>query len=55
MTSKMAQDSLRCLKMAPKMLQDAPRPAQDGSQRPNSPSKEASKRPKIFPKPKENQ
>ena len=48
MTSKTAQDSLRCLKMVPKMLQDATRPPQDGSKRPNSPSKEASNRPKSF-------
>eukprot|EP00959_Pyramimonas_sp_CCMP1952_P322702 6752721-Pyramimonas_sp.AAC.1 len=32
----MAQDSLRCLKMAPKMFQEAPRPPQNGSKKPNS-------------------
>ena len=32
MASKMAQYSPRCLKMAPKMLQEAPLPSQDGSE-----------------------
>ena len=36
MSSKMAQDSLRCVKMAPKMVQEAPRQFQDDSKRPNS-------------------
>ena len=36
MSSKMAQDTLRCFKMAPKMLQEAPSPPQDGSKWPRS-------------------
>ena len=36
MTSKMAQDGPRWLKMAPKMPQETPRPLQDGSKRPPS-------------------
>eukprot|EP00959_Pyramimonas_sp_CCMP1952_P014639 310111-Pyramimonas_sp.AAC.1 len=32
----MAQDRLRCLKMAPKMLPEAPRPSQRGSKMPIS-------------------
>ena len=48
MTSKMAQDRPRWLKMAPKMLQEAPRPPQDGSKWPRSLPKEAPKRQKPF-------
>ena len=47
MASKMVQDSARCLKMASKMLQETPRPLQDGPW-PRSLPKEAPKRPKSF-------
>ena len=50
MISKLAQDSPRCLKMAPKMLQEGPISPQDGSNWPKgSPrTKEVPKRPKSF-------
>eukprot|EP00959_Pyramimonas_sp_CCMP1952_P462320 9483043-Pyramimonas_sp.AAC.1 len=52
----MAQDVPRCLKMAPTMLQEAPRPLQDG---PKWPTKELPRRDpkeaKILPKPQDNQ
>ena len=35
MIFKMAQDSPRYIKMAPKMPQEAPRPPQGGSKKPN--------------------
>eukprot|EP00959_Pyramimonas_sp_CCMP1952_P151306 3166036-Pyramimonas_sp.AAC.1 len=48
----MAQDSLRCLKMSPKMFHKAPRPPQDGSKKPPRPPRSLPKA-NILPKPKE--
>ena len=43
MTSKMAQDSLRCLKMAPKMLQDIPNRPETAPNGQRSPGREEAK------------
>eukprot|EP00959_Pyramimonas_sp_CCMP1952_P127111 2658620-Pyramimonas_sp.AAC.1 len=44
----MVQDSARCLKMVPKMFQDAPRPPQDGSKCPLELPSDAPKKPTCF-------
>ena len=46
MSSKMAQDSLICLNMAPKIVQEAPRPLLDSTNRPNSSPRSPPTRPK---------
>eukprot|EP00959_Pyramimonas_sp_CCMP1952_P320414 6705314-Pyramimonas_sp.AAC.1 len=51
MTSKLAPNIPRCIKMVPEVLQEAPRPLQDGSERLRSRRQEA----QILQTPKENQ
>eukprot|EP00959_Pyramimonas_sp_CCMP1952_P145466 3045413-Pyramimonas_sp.AAC.1 len=47
----MAQDSLRCRRMAPKMLQDALITLQDSSKRPIISPRKPPKKPTMFQKP----